>query len=183
MNPVPSIANTTIRRRHDCEPPRDTFLDQVIALLPAMRAFGLALCADPARVDDLVQDAVINAHYHREQFRPGSNLRAWLFTIVRNCYYSEMRRRKFEIEDHDDLHALSLSVELEPTASLQLEELDRALQKLSEPQRTALMLVHVSGLPYDKVAQQCGVAVGTVKSRIARARMQLARWIDAPSAC
>ena len=77
----------------------DKFLEQVTALLPALRAFGRSLCGDPARADDLVQDTVLKAWTNREQFQSGSNLKAWLFTILRNCYYSELRHRKFEIED------------------------------------------------------------------------------------
>ena len=89
---------------------QDKFLDQVTALLPALRAFGRSLCGDPARADDLVQDTVLKAWTNREQFQSGSNLKAWLFTILRNCYYSELRHRKFEIEDPDGVCAAQMAV-------------------------------------------------------------------------
>ena len=89
---------------------QDPFLDQVTALLPALRAFGRSLCGDPARADDLVQDTVLKAWTNREQFQSGSNLKAWLFTILRNCYYSELRHRKFEVEDPEGVCAAQMSV-------------------------------------------------------------------------
>jgi RNA polymerase sigma factor (sigma-70 family) len=88
----------------------DLFLEQVTALLPALRAFGRSLCGDPARADDLVQDTVLKAWTNREQFQSGSNLKAWLFTILRNCYYSELRHRKFEIEDPDGVCAGQVAI-------------------------------------------------------------------------
>lgn len=162
---------------------QDPFLDEVISLLPALRAFGYSLCGDASRADDLAQDTMIKAHLKREQFQASSNLKAWLFTILRNRYISDLRRRKFEIEDPADVHGMSLSIEPDYSVGQQMDELSDALQRLPCSQREALVLVHVVGLPYDKAAQHCGVAVGTIKSRIARGRSQLMRWIDRPIAC
>lgn len=152
---------------------QDPFLDQVTALLPALRAFGRSLCGDPARADDLVQDTVLKAWTNREQFQSGSNLKAWLFTILRNCYYSELRHRKFEVEDPEGVCAAQLSVAPIHDARLHLRDLNRALQELPHDQREALVLVCATGLSYEEAADVCQVAVGTIKSRIARARDRL----------
>jgi len=151
----------------------DPFLDQITLLLPALRAFGRSLCGDPARADDLVQDTVLKAWTNREQFQVGSNLKAWLFTILRNCYYSELRHRKFEVEDPDGISASQLAVSPDHDAKLQLRDLSRALQQLPIDQREALVLVCATGLSYEEAAAVCQVAVGTIKSRIARARDRL----------
>jgi len=151
----------------------DRFLDQVTALLPALRAFGRSLCGDPARADDLVQDTVLKAWTNREQFQSGSNLKAWLFTILRNCYYSELRHRKFEIEDPEGICAGQMAVAPDHDAKLQLRDLNLALQQLPTDQREALILVCATGLSYEEAADVCQVAVGTIKSRIARARDRL----------
>ena len=151
----------------------DPFLDSVTALLPALRAFGRSLCGDPARADDLVQDTVLKAWTNRAQFQTGSNLKAWLFTILRNCYYSELRHRKFEVEDPEGVCAAQLSVAPIHDARLHLRDLNRALQQLPNDQREALVLVCATGLSYEEAADVCQVAVGTIKSRIARARDRL----------
>ena len=151
----------------------DKFLEQVTALLPALRAFGRSLCGDPARADDLVQDTVLKAWTNREQFQSGSNLKAWLFTILRNCYYSELRHRKFEIEDPDGVCAGQVAIAPDHDAKLHLRDLSRALQQLPIDQREALILVCATGLSYEEAADVCQVAVGTIKSRIARARDRL----------
>lgn len=149
------------------------FLDRVIELLPALHAFGRSLCGDSARADDLVQDTFIRAWLNRAQFRSDSNLKAWLFTILARSYNSELRRRRFEVQDTDDAHAALWSVTPNLNAVLQLGELNRALQRLPPTQREALLLVCADGLPYERAADVCGVAIGTIKSRISRARAQL----------
>ncbi len=160
----------------------DPFLDQVTALLPALRAFGRSLCGDPARADDLVQDTVFKAWTNREQFQSGSNLKAWLFTILRNCYYSELRHRKFEVEDPEGVCAAQLAVAPVHDARLHLRDLNRALQLLPHDQREALVLVCATGLSYEEAADVCQVAVGTIKSRIARARDRLVEMLGEDAA-
>jgi RNA polymerase sigma-70 factor, ECF subfamily len=160
----------------------DPFLDQVTALLPALRAFGRSLCGDPARADDLVQDTVLKAWTNRNQFQTGSNLKAWLFTILRNCYYSELRHRKFEVEDPEGVCAAQLSVAPVHDARLHLRDLNRALQELPHDQREALVLVCATGLSYEEAADVCQVAVGTIKSRIARARDRLVELLGEDAA-
>ncbi len=160
----------------------DRFLDQVTAMLPALRAFGRSLCGDMARADDLVQDTVLKAWTNREQFQSGSNLKAWLFTILRNCYYSELRHRKFEVEDPEGVCAAQVSVQPDHDLKLHLRDLSNALQLLPPDQREALILVCATGLSYEETAEVCGCAVGTIKSRIARARDRLVELLGEDAA-
>lgn len=160
----------------------DPFLDQITVLLPTLRAFGRSLCGDPARADDLAQDTVLKAWANRDQFQAGSNLKAWLFTILRNCYYSELRHRKFEVEDPEGLSAAQLAIAPDHDAKLQLRDLNRALQQLPVDQREALVLVCAIGLSYEEAADVCQVAVGTIKSRIARARDRLVELLGEDAA-
>lgn len=119
---------------------------------------------------------------NREQFQSGSNLKAWLFTILRNCYYSELRHRKFEVEDPEGICAAQLSVAPMHDARLHLRDLNRALQELPNDQREALVLVCATGLSYEEAADVCQVAVGTIKSRIARARDRLVELLGEDAA-
>lgn len=160
----------------------DRFLDQVTAMLPALRAFGRSLCGDLARADDLVQDTVLKAWTNREQFQSGSNLKAWLFTILRNCYYSELRHRKFEVEDPEGVCAAQVAVAPDHDLKLHLRDLSNALQLLPPDQREALILVCATGLSYEETAEVCGCAVGTIKSRIARARDRLVELLGEDAA-
>ncbi len=116
---------------------------------------------------------MLKAWSNRNQFQVGSNLKAWLFTILRNQYYSELRHRKFEVEDPDGVCAATLSVAPDHDQKLELQDLSRALGQLPEDQREALLLVCASGLSYEQAAQVCDCAVGTIKSRIARGRDRL----------
>jgi RNA polymerase sigma-70 factor (ECF subfamily) len=150
-----------------------SFSESLTDLIPPLRAFARSLAGDAARADDLVQETLLKAWNHRQQYQPGTNLRAWLFTILRNQFYSEIRHRKFEVEDPDGASTASLSVAPDHDARLHLRDLQRALQELPEEQREALLLVGASGLSYEEAAEVCGCAVGTIKSRISRARDRL----------
>lgn len=121
---------------------------EMVALVPQMHTFARSLCRDGARADDLVQEALARALANIERFRPGTNLKAWLFTIVRNEHYSQLRRRKFEAQgvDTDLLHEPSVTPDHD--GDLELRDLNRALGKLSAGQRTALILVSASGFSY-----------------------------------
>ena len=149
------------------------FMKQVIELMPTLRAFGRSLCTDAAMAEDLVQDTIIKAWDHRARFQLGSNMKAWLMTILRNRYYSERRHRKFEVEDPDGQHAAGIAVLPEHEVATEIDELNRALETLPNDQRNALLLVCANGLSYAQAASVCNCAVGTIKSRIARARDQL----------
>src|SRR5215831_2985001 len=155
-----------------------SFLQEMSELIPTLRAFGRSLCMNPTLADDLVQETMLKAWSHRDDFRPGSNMKAWLLTVLRNQYYSELRYRKFEVEDPDDTYAASLSVQPEHEGELELESLTRALQSLPNERREALLLVCAGGLSYKQAAEVCHCAVGTIKSRIARGRDDLTSLLD-----
>jgi len=151
------------------------------ALIPTLRAFGRSLCMDPTLADDLVQETMLKAWSHRAKFQPGSNMKAWLLTVLRNQYYSELRYRKFEVEDPDDQYAAMMSVQPQHEAELELEALTRALHTLPDERREALLLVCANGLSYKQAAEVCNCAVGTIKSRIARGRDHLTAMMGGKS--
>ncbi|WP_404291069.1 sigma-70 family RNA polymerase sigma factor [Microvirga sp. RSM25] len=152
--------------------------DQLPAFLPHLRAFALHLTRDPVRSDDLVQSTLLRAWTNLDHFQRGTNLEAWLFTILRNCVYSEHRKRRREIEDPEGGFARRLMVQPEQESKLMLDDLHEALAYLSQEQRKALLLVVEQGETYEDAATLCGVAVGTLKSRVNRARTQLAAMLQ-----
>lgn len=153
--------------------PRDP-RDEIVEHLPALRAFAMTLCRNSASADDLVQDAVMRAWTNIEKFKPGTNMRAWLFTILRNAFYSERRKRKREVEDADGAHAASLMTKPAHDGALAMSDFRAAFAQLTAEQREALILVGAEGFSYEEAAEMCGCAVGTVKSRANRARRRLA---------
>lgn len=155
---------------------------QLIAQIPNLRAFAVSLCGNPERADDLVQEALMKAWANLDSFQPGTNMRAWLFTILRNVYYSEYRRKKREVEDADGQMAAMLSTHPEQDGHLDLADFKQALAQLAADQREALILVGASGFSYEEAAEICGCAVGTVKSRVNRARNRLAEILSVSTA-
>jgi len=151
-----------------------TLGDQMLALLPKLRASALSLTNDPARADDLVQDTMLRAWSHLSYFSPGTNLGAWLFKILRNCFFSEYRKRSREVDDPDGAYVKRLTALPGQEAGLAMAELRQALMHLPIRQREALLLVGAEGLSYEDAALIQGIAVGTVKSRVNRARARLA---------
>lgn len=158
----------------------DSFKTDLLALLPSLRTFAFSLARNRERADDLVQYAIIRAWEKHANFTEGTNMRAWLFTILWNCFYSEIRKRRREVEDVDDAHAARLSVPASQLAHIELEEFKVALGAISPEQREALILIGVSGFSYEEAADICGCAVGTVKSRVSRARATLAAELAEP---
>ena len=152
--------------------------DDMVALVPQLHTFARSLTRDGVRADDLVQEALMRAFNNIDRFRPGTNLKAWLFTIVRNEHYSQLRRRKFEAHGVDTDLLPEPSVPPDHDGKLELRDLNRALAALSPGQRTALILVSASGFSYEEAAEICGCAVGTIKSRVARARETLLQMLD-----
>lgn len=149
------------------------FKDRMRAILPHLRAFGRSLCGDRDLADDLVQETMLKAWSARSRFMADTNFRAWCFTILRNHYFSVCRRRKF-VGAWDDLVAdRLLATSADQDANVQLNDVMRALTQLPQSQREALILVGAGGLAYEEAAQVMGVAIGTVKSRVARARAAL----------
>ncbi|RAK60861.1 RNA polymerase subunit sigma-70 [Phenylobacterium hankyongense] len=149
------------------------FEAELLDAVPFLRAFGRTLCGDPEQAEDLAQDAVVKALQNRAQFQPGSNLRAWLATILRNLFYSASRRRKFHGEYNPEFAERTLVAPDDPCAVAELEDVRRALAMLPAFQREALILVGAGGMSYEEAAQIAGVPLGTVKSRVRRARDEL----------
>lgn len=147
--------------------------DLLLGAIPALRAFAFSLTYDLDRSDDLVQDTLVRAWTKAASFRRGTNLTAWLFTILRNLFYSEQRKRKREVEDADGVHAARLASLPEQEVRMEMAQFQDALNLLPQSQREALILVGAQSFTYEEAAEICGVAVGTIKSRVSRARVRL----------
>mgnify|MGYP000216617710 CR=1 FL=1 len=147
--------------------------DAIIEHLPALRAFALSLTRNGSAADDLVQDTIVKAWSKFASFKPGTNLRAWLFTILRNTFYSGRRKSKREVADVDGAYSNNLASKPEHDGRLALQDFQRAFVQLPDEQREALILVGASGFTYEEAAETCGCAVGTVKSRANRGRARL----------
>ncbi|MTH35406.1 RNA polymerase sigma factor [Paracoccus limosus] len=153
--------------------PRTELVDH----LQALRAFALSLTREGASADDLVQDTIVKAWTNIEKFQPGTNLRAWLFTILRNTFYSARRKTRREVSDTDGIHAARQATRPEHDGRLALNDFRVAFEQLPDEQREALILVGASGFSYEEAAGMTGVAVGTVKSRANRGRRRLAELL------
>ena len=156
--------------------------DSVLGAVPSLRAFAISLCGNVDRADDLVQETMLRALANIHSFQPGTNMSAWLFTILRNLFRSEYRKRRREVEDADGSYADSLKSQPEQNSRVEFEEFRGALSKLPGDQREALILVGASGFSYEEAAEICGCAVGTIKSRVNRARGRLADLLAIESA-
>ena len=154
---------------------------ELIAAIPSLRAFAVSLCNHPERADDLVQETLVKAWSNIHSFTEGTNMRAWLFTILRNAFYSEFRKRRHEVEDADGAMAARLATLPGQVSHMDLQDFRSALGKLPPDQREALILVGASGFSYEEAAEICGCAVGTVKSRVNRARNRLAELLSVKS--
>ena len=152
--------------------------DSMLKATPNLRAFAISLTNNVDRADDLVQETLMRAIANIERFQPGTNMQAWLFTILRNLFHSEYRKRRREVEDPDGSYAGRLKVQPEQGARLDFEDFRSALARLPPDQREALLLVGASGFSYEEAANICGCAVGTIKSRVNRARFRLASLLN-----
>jgi RNA polymerase sigma-70 factor (ECF subfamily) len=148
------------------------------ALLPQVRAFAHFLCRDRAAADDLAQEALLRAWGARASFQPGSHMRAWLFVIVRNAFYSDQRKAWRAVALDAEKAERTLRQESVQAEALDLDDARRALQRLPQDQREAIILVTAGGLSYEETAHICQCAVGTIKSRVNRARKALIEIID-----
>ena len=155
---------------------------ELLANGPMLRKFALSLCGTIDGAEDLVQETFLQAIANIDKFQPGSNLSAWLVTILRNRFLGQWRKRRREVEDIDGHYAETLKSEPEQTARVDFADFRAALSKLPSEQRQALLLVGASDLTYDEAGAQCGCPGGTIKSRAHRARARLADLlaIDAP---
>ena len=156
--------------------------DAVLAAVPSLRAFAISLCGNVDRADDLVQETLLRALANINSFQPGTNMSAWLFTILRNHFRSEYRKRRREVADSEGTYAETLKTQPEQTSRVEFEEFRTALAKLPQDQREALLLVGASGFSYEEAAAICECAVGTIKSRVNRARTRLADLLAIDSA-
>ncbi|MAQ83326.1 RNA polymerase sigma factor [Psychromarinibacter halotolerans] len=147
--------------------------DDVVEHLPAMRAFAVSLTRDSAAADDLVQDTIVKAWKNFDKFKEGTNLRAWLFTILRNTFYSNLRKSKREVSDSDGAMAATLSEKPQHDGRLAMADFEKVFAYLPVEQREALILVGASGMSYEEAADTCEVAIGTIKSRVNRGRAKL----------
>ncbi|MHA6722342.1 sigma-70 family RNA polymerase sigma factor [Sphingomonas sp. RS2018] len=149
------------------------FKVQLGQVIPHLRAFGRSLSGSRDVADDLVQETLLKAWAARQRFQAGTNMRAWTFIILRNLYLSQMRRARFKGEWDDLVADRILAAPASQDRHVELTDMQRALLHLPQPQREALILVGAGGFAYEEAAEICGVAVGTIKSRVARGRVAL----------
>jgi RNA polymerase sigma-70 factor (ECF subfamily) len=150
----------------------------MLAAVPEMRAFALSLCHQRDRVDDLVQEALLRAIANIQSFTPGTNMTAWLFTILRNNFVNEYRKSRREVSDADEYYVGTMTSQPEQEAHMQLDEFRAALAQLPQDQREAVVLVGGAGLSYEEAADICHCPVGTLKSRANRGRARLAELLS-----
>jgi len=154
------------------------FKGELVALIPHLRAFARTLAGEPAAADDLAQDALVKAWDARASYQMGTNMKAWTFMILRNQFYSERRRSWRQTQLDQEAAERTLVAVDDPTSPLALDEMRLGLAMLPAEQREALILVGAGGFAYEEAADICGCAVGTVKSRVSRARRALQTILD-----
>src|SRR5882724_5919399 len=157
---------------------RKNVREAMLEAVPSLRAFAISLCGNVDRADDLVQETLLRAWANMGSFQPGTNMSAWLFTILRNLFRSEYRKRRREVEDVDGSYAESLKSHPEQEGRMEMREFRAALAKLPADQREALILVGAAGFSYEEAAAICECAVGTIKSRVNRARTRLSELLS-----
>lgn len=161
--------------------PAPAFRDRLIGEIPHLRAFGASLSGSTQLADDLVQETLLKAWRHADSFTEGTNFKAWVFTILRNTYYSLYRRRGREVQDTDGFYASQVAVSASQDGHMDLADFRKALVQLPEEQREALIMIGATGLSYEEAAGICGVAIGTMKSRVNRARIRLSELLGLPA--
>jgi RNA polymerase sigma-70 factor, ECF subfamily len=179
---APLSKRTISMPQQDGSPLSDELRASLLNAIPHLRAFAISLTGKVDQADDLVQEAIMRGLSHLDSFTPGTDLQAWLFTILRNLFYTSLRKRRREVEDPDGMMAGMLSAPPEQHGRLDLNDLRTALGKLSVEQREALLLVGAEGLSYEEAAAICEVNIGTIKSRINRARTRLAELLHVADA-
>lgn len=169
-------------RRVERTPEEDLkFRNELVASIPALRAFARGLCGDRELADDLAQEALAKAWGARDSYLPDTHFKAWLFRILRNHYYSQGRRAGRMAAWDEELAERTLISLPGQGAAIDLADMQRGLATLPAEQREALLLVGASGLAYEEVAAIAGCAVGTVKSRVARGRQALLKFMNGPA--
>lgn len=156
----------------------EAFRKELMGVLPHLRAFARGLCGRPDFADDLVQEATIKAWTARERYTPGTNMRAWTFAILRNHYLSELRKSRRQTDLDEGVAERLLVMDADQEGPLHLGDMEAALQQLAPERREAVLLVGASGFSYEDAADIAGCPIGTMKSRVARARADLVRMLD-----
>jgi len=156
----------------------EAFKAELASLIPHLRAFARSLCGDATLADDLAQDAMLKAWKARASYEPGTNMKAWAFTILRNLFYSEKRRSWRRQPLDPEVAEATLVANDNPAGTMELLALRNAIYELPDDQREALILVGAGGLAYKDVAEICGCAVGTIKSRVSRARKAVTEILE-----
>ncbi len=156
----------------------EDFKQELVAVIPHLRAFGRSLSGSRDVADDLVQETLMKAWAARSRFQAGTNMRAWTFIILRNHFLSQARRSRFKGEWDELVADRLLSAAAGQDKQIELADLQRALMQLPQSQREALILVGAGGFAYEEAADICGVAVGTIKSRVARGRTALEQMME-----
>jgi RNA polymerase sigma-70 factor, ECF subfamily len=154
---------------------------EMLSLIPKLRSYAVSLSHDRDQAEDLIQETLLSACRNIDQFEPGSNMAAWLFTILRNHFYSEYRRRRRDVQDVEGSYTMTLVVQPGQIFRAEYEELRAALAKLPKNMRDLLLLVGACGVSYPEAARICGCTTGTAKSRVHRARMRLAEMLSIES--
>lgn len=149
------------------------FKVELAGIIPHLRAFGRSLSGNRDTADDLVQETLLKAWNARARYQAGTNMRAWTFIILRNLFLSQVRRSRFTGEWDDLAAERALAAPASQDKQIELADVQRALQQLPDAQREALILIGAGGFAYEEAAEICGVAVGTIKSRVARGRVAL----------
>ena len=149
--------------------------ENISAHIPNLRAFAMSLCGVADQADDLVQETLVKAWRHRDRFQEGTNLRAWLFTILRNTYISDRRQVRRSLEVYEEADVATTAPQ---EGHVALKEIRAALDLLPSEQREAIILVGAAGMSYEEAADICQCAVGTVKSRVNRARGRLMQLLE-----
>ncbi len=154
------------------------FKRELTQVVPHLRAFARGLCGRPDMADDLVQETMLKAWAAQERFEPGTSMRAWTFVILRNAYLTDMRRNRFRGEYDEGVAERILTAPAGQEEPIHLSDMHRALLTLPPERREALLLVGAGGFSYEEAATICGCAVGTIKSRVGRARAALTSMLE-----
>ena len=157
------------------------FRDDLLAIIPQLRSFARGLCGNRDLADDLAQDAMTRAWAARSSYQQGTNFRAWIFMILRNQFYTTIRKNSRMVSWDPEIAERLLVVDASQHDGINVEDVAHALQKLSVEQREVLMLIGANGLSYEEAAEVMGCAIGTIKSRLARGRVALSALINGPA--
>ena len=150
----------------------------LLACVPHLRAFAWFLARNRERADDLVQDTIVRALSAAQQFQVGTNLKGWMFTILRNLHYDEVHKNRIQTQSLDDPLTYEPTVLPSQIATLEFGDFRRAFWQLADDRREALILIGANGFSYEEAAKVCGCPKGTIKSRVSRARRELLQILE-----